>query len=440
MSLQNFIDNNLPTVKAAWLNLVDGLMFTVFDQAQTKATARTALTSDAPWSVAQGGTGQTTKTAAFDALSPLSTKGDLVTFDGGDNVRMPVGTNGYVLQAKSGGTEGIDYLPPGVAPGLMNGSVFPSATAGALTVQIVSQPLGGNPSATQPVYAFVRSSNVALSGLTLVEMTSDMTLTVPSGATLGAVSNQPFRLWFVLFLDGATPRTGVINTLIGTPPNHQIYPLNAWEIVGSTAIGTGSDSAGVFYTGSAVSAKSYTILGYATWESGLATPGTWTSPSRVQMYMADTPLPGCSVQSVREQTGAVATGTTTIPVDDTIPQNTEGDEYLDVVITPTSAANLLRVEANVFLASSAGTRRTLALFRDATTDAIAVTGSSGAAADVESQHEMNHAVLAGSTSATTFNLRAGTSIAATLTFNGFGAARKYGGVIASYIQAEEIMT
>ena len=33
-------------------------------------------------------------------------------------------------------------------------------------------------------------------------------------------------------------------------------------------------------------------------------------------------------QIVATQTGAVATGTTTFPEDDTIPQNTEGDEYM----------------------------------------------------------------------------------------------------------------
>ena len=37
-----------------------------------------------------------------------------------------------------------------------------------------------------------------------------------------------------------------------------------------------------------------------------------------------------TLQIVNSQTGAVATGTTTIPFDDTIPQNTEGTEFLSV--------------------------------------------------------------------------------------------------------------
>ena len=48
--------------------------------------------------VANGGTGQTTAVAAFDALAPTTTKGDLILHDGTDNVRLALGgTNGHVL-------------------------------------------------------------------------------------------------------------------------------------------------------------------------------------------------------------------------------------------------------------------------------------------------------------------------------------------------------
>jgi hypothetical protein len=59
--------------------------------------------------IANGGTGQTTQTAAFDALSPLTTKGDLVAHDGTDNVRLAVGTNGYVLTADSTAASGVAW-------------------------------------------------------------------------------------------------------------------------------------------------------------------------------------------------------------------------------------------------------------------------------------------------------------------------------------------
>jgi hypothetical protein len=51
-----------------------------------------------------GGTGQTTKTAAFDALAPTTTAGDTMYFNGTDNVRLAKGTAGQALVMNSGAT------------------------------------------------------------------------------------------------------------------------------------------------------------------------------------------------------------------------------------------------------------------------------------------------------------------------------------------------
>lgn len=62
-----------------------------------------------PLAIVDGGTGHATAVTAFDALSPLTTKGDLVTFNGTNNVRLGVGTNDYVLTADSTATNGIAW-------------------------------------------------------------------------------------------------------------------------------------------------------------------------------------------------------------------------------------------------------------------------------------------------------------------------------------------
>lgn len=62
-----------------------------------------------PVTIAQGGTGQTSKTPAFDALSPLTTKGDLVVFDGTNNIRVAVGANRKLIQSDTGAGSGISY-------------------------------------------------------------------------------------------------------------------------------------------------------------------------------------------------------------------------------------------------------------------------------------------------------------------------------------------
>jgi hypothetical protein len=48
--------------------------------------------------VSNGGTGQTTAGAAFNALSPITTTGDLIVGNGTNSAtRLGIGTNGYVL-------------------------------------------------------------------------------------------------------------------------------------------------------------------------------------------------------------------------------------------------------------------------------------------------------------------------------------------------------
>lgn len=59
--------------------------------------------------ITYGGTGGSTATEAFDNLSPTTTKGDLIVNDGTNNVRLPVGTDGQVLVANSGATEGAEW-------------------------------------------------------------------------------------------------------------------------------------------------------------------------------------------------------------------------------------------------------------------------------------------------------------------------------------------
>ena len=63
--------------------------------------------------ISKGGTGQTTKTNAFDALAPTTTKGDLIVFNGTDNVRVPVGTNGQYVKADSTQAAGLAWAGTG---------------------------------------------------------------------------------------------------------------------------------------------------------------------------------------------------------------------------------------------------------------------------------------------------------------------------------------
>lgn len=61
-------------------------------------TAQIRRTTDADLPIADGGTGQSTAAAAFDALAPTTTDGDLIIRSGGANVRLAKGSSGHILQ------------------------------------------------------------------------------------------------------------------------------------------------------------------------------------------------------------------------------------------------------------------------------------------------------------------------------------------------------
>lgn len=77
----------------------------------TVGTITTGTWNGTTIAIANGGTGQTSASAAFGALSPLTTKGDLVGYNTA-NARVPVGTNNQVLTADSTQALGLKWAFP----------------------------------------------------------------------------------------------------------------------------------------------------------------------------------------------------------------------------------------------------------------------------------------------------------------------------------------
>jgi hypothetical protein len=145
------------------------------------------------------------------------------------------------------------------------------------------------------------------------------------------------------------------------------------------------------------------------------------------------------VQVVHTQTGAVSTTSTTIPFDDTIPQNTEGAEFMTLAITPTNTNNLLYIDVDIFATTTNSVFTIVALFQDTTADALAATGSFQPTSTAGQAIHLRHKMTAGTTSATTFKVRLGPHAASTLTFNGQSGGRIFGGVAASTITITEVL-
>ncbi len=148
---------------------------------------------------------------------------------------------------------------------------------------------------------------------------------------------------------------------------------------------------------------------------------------------------GAVLQVVNTQSGALATGTTVMVLDDTIPQITEGNEYMTLAITPTNASNKLLITVCAFLShNQSGSWMLGALFQDSTANALAGFQNFQQTATAVSPVHLTHYMTAGTTSSTTFRFRAGAHQAGTTTFNGTTAARLFGGVMASSITITEI--
>ena len=316
-----------------------------------------------------------------------------------------------------------------------NLEISTSRSAGAETIALKTA-AGTDASASDKIRIGFRDATATSGAYSVLDITAATSIVISSGSTVGATSATAFRLWLVGFNDGGTFRLGVIKCAL----TDGVYGLQDNVLESSTAEGGAgaADSAGVIYTGTGVTAKAMRVLGYL--EYTLTTAGTWdAAPSVINIYSHGDRLPGEAVQIRRNQTGATASGSTTIPADDTVPQNTEGTQFMTQAITPRSAINLLTIEHNADYGGSAAQHFIVALFQDSTASALAaiITYIAGEAffSDVRLVHQM----VAGTTAATTFKIRTGPTSAATIYLNGYSVGRLLGGVSAAIMSVSEIM-
>jgi hypothetical protein len=158
--------------------------------------------------------------------------------------------------------------------GPVNLALAASVGSSALTVALKGVD-GNDPSAANPVYIPFRNVTAATGTPTWLAITAATSIVISAGSTLGMTSGVAATLAIVAFNDAGTFRMGLINPLL--------LPI-ADGIASSTAEGGAgaADSAGVFYTGTAVVSKAMTVIGYATVTE--ATAGTWaTAPATLKV-------------------------------------------------------------------------------------------------------------------------------------------------------------
>ena len=136
-----------------------------------------------------------------------------------------------------------------------------------------------------------------------------------------------------------------------------------------------------------------------------------------------------------------ATTGVAIPVDDTIPQKTEGTTAgMDRAITPGATGNVLVIEGTVNCAHSDDTTLVITLLQDTTANALAA-WSVRCIADYMETVSFRYVMAAGTTSATTFKVYVGPSTGTGTTFlnGGSTTGRKFGGVARSILTVTEYL-
>jgi hypothetical protein len=149
---------------------------------------------------------------------------------------------------------------------------------------------------------------------------------------------------------------------------------------------------------------------------------------------------GRVLQVANYTNGSAGTGTTVIPRDDTIPQNTEGDEFMKLAFTPLGASNMLRIKVLANAVCGGAAHITMALFRNNEANALATAAKSPPSAGYSDQLVIDHYMTAGTAgTAGTFKVRMGTTDGSATYFNCiWGGGRGYGGNFNSIITIEEI--
>lgn len=353
--------------------------------------------------------------------SPIITSGD-VTLAADPTTALAAATKGYV-----------DSINNTI---LVNGSLHASVASNNLTLHLKTA-AGATPTATDSVRVTFRSSTDTLGVLVTRTVTTATTFVLASGSSLGTADSQVARIWVGLVDNAGTVELCAWNPLTTATLSITSYTSNRDVTTVAEGLGTAT-LAGTLYSTSVRTTVPFLLLGFI--EISEATAGVWaTAPTMVQTYRDGHRKTGDTVQRILSSTGASATGVTAIPNDDSIPQISEGNDYMSASITPSSTINLLRINSQgIFAQTNAANSIVMAVFQGTTADAKAAVIADNIGNGQTVTLALACTVIAGTLSNTAFTIRAGNTAGTTTTFNGSGGLRKFAGVANSFIEIEEI--
>lgn len=267
------------------------------------------LAGEATLALTRGGTGQATAILSYNALSPVTTKGDMVGTNGSTNARIAVGSDGQVWTADSASTNGVKWAAGTAAPTqsyeIANLGFATSVSASALTVTL-KQSDGSAPSTGVGAVKIGFRNSTATTGQyaeqQLTSATAGATLTIPSTATLGFVGGSTLNYAYIYAIDNSgTIEIGIAGVI-----------FDEGELQTSTTISSGSTSIKTLYSTTGRSSKAVRLLGRVKFT--LATAGTWDEAGdELSLVPFEFPLVACLYETNTARTisnGAAGPGAT----------------------------------------------------------------------------------------------------------------------------------
>lgn len=252
------------------VRLAAGTSSQVLHSGATPSWGAVSLTADVSGTlpISNGGTGQTTANPAFNALSPLTTKGDIVGYST-VNARVPIGSDGQILTADSTQTLGLKWATStgslDAPADAKNYSISCSVSGNALTIALKTK-AGADPSSGDPVNIAFRNTTAATGDYSLVSATAATSVVISSGSTLGHTNGVAYPI-YVYALNNA----GTIELAASTIPFSELTTASTTAEGGAGA----ADSDSVLYSTSARTSKAIRLL--ARLVSTQTTAGTWAA-------------------------------------------------------------------------------------------------------------------------------------------------------------------
>ena len=161
------------------------------------------------------------------------------------------------------------------------------------------------------------------------------------------------------------------------------------------------------------------------------------NPIAMAERAAGAPLVVGSLQTVESLTSAVSTITTVIPLDNSIPQSSEGVELLTISITPKSATSKIRIKFDVCCGAWNWSVNAVGiLFKDSNVNCLYVAGQGDTTSRVFNLHG-EYSEISGSTATRTYKLRVATQNNTVYINSRNGTDNIWGGKAMSYLRVTE---